>query len=49
MYSIDGDITFDDYEVVIDTDYLCNDYDIVEQQVYEDYNNIDKETDIQFE
>lgn len=50
MYSIDGDITFDDYTVEIDMDYLCNDYDVVEQQTHEEYNNnIDEETDVQFE
>ena len=50
MYDINGDIGFDDYAIEIDEDYICNDYDVVEQQNYEAYNGEYKEeTDIQFE
>ena len=52
MYDINGDVTFDDYAIEIDNDYLCEDYDVVEaQQDYEAYNGEIKNenTDIQFE
>lgn len=50
MYSIEGDVTFDDYAVDIDEDYLCEDFDYVElgqSQIYNTETNT--ETDIQFE
>ena len=50
MYSINGDISdFDDYAVEIDEEYLLNDYDVVEQNSDTYSNQIDSDTDIQFE
>ena len=53
MYDINGDVSFDDYAIEINEDYLYEDYDVVEQQQsYEAYNGElgkEEETDIQFE
>lgn len=49
MYSIDGEVTFDDYSVEIDSDYIFNDFDVVEQNIYEEQQTINDNTDIQFE
>lgn len=49
MYSIDGDISFDDYSIEVNSDYIYNDYDIVEQENYEKEQSISNETDIEFE
>lgn len=50
MYSIDGDITFDDYAVEIDEDYLFEDFDVVEYNNYQKEQDISsEETNIQFE
>ena len=49
MYSIDGEINFDDYSVNIDSDYIFDDFDVVEQNIYEKEQIIEDNTDIQFE
>lgn len=50
MYSIEGDVTFDDYAVDINEDYLCEDFDYVELGQSQTYNTeTNTETDIQFE
>lgn len=48
MYDINGDVTFDDYTIDIDDEYVLNDYDTVdENNVFSE--SISTDTDIQFE
>lgn len=49
MYSIDGNISFDDYSMEFDSDYLFDDFDVVELENYEKEQIISEDTDIQFE
>lgn len=50
MYEFNTDMSFDDFGIDIDSDYLFQDYDDAEEEYYSTLNaNNQEELDIQFE